>query len=382
MPRLPIALFTCLLAAEVSAGPSAAAGPQAPAPASPSRQPAAASPKKWGRFDLDASLAQLSKGELSACASQLVGPSGHADCDVGTEADRITRVQLAWDDARAGSQDLIALRLSFDPAVAPSMTNLEWQLTQSWGAPVLEQLRRERNHKLFTLQWEDAEHRATLEAGAPVTQPSRAMSLTFERKQPVLGGDLSGLKPRPFPGFHLRWVRRVDWGDGPFAVVYGTSLSPWQEALGESGPHWAGQRNYVGIWHLEPQQGDRRKRWRTVWERIAGGDEDEDPQRVLRVDVRDVTGDGAPDVIIEFSCDTCNRTANEVMLKTVRAGKLVDLLNKRDLFRAVVELDAGKVRIREPEEREDGRSATTVSTYAYDRSKGTFVLAREEHVEN
>src|SRR6267142_2565489 len=195
MRRLLIALFSCIAAAP------AWAAPQAP------RQPQPASPRKWGRFDLDAPLAQLAKGDLSACASQLVGQSGHADCDVGTEGDRITRVQLAWDEARPGTQELIALRLSFDPAVAPSMTNLEWQLTQSWGAPVLEQLRRERNHKLFTLQWEDADHRATLEAGAPVTQPSRAVSLTFERKPPVLGGELAGLKPRPFPGFHLRWVR-------------------------------------------------------------------------------------------------------------------------------------------------------------------------------
>jgi len=71
-----------------------------------------------------------------------------------------------------------------------------------------------------------------------------------------------------------------------------------------------------------------------------------------------------------------------VALKTVRAGKLVDLLIKRDLFRATIDLEPGRLRIREPEEREDGRAATTVTTYAYDRSKGAFVLSREEHVEN
>ena len=63
-------------------------------------------------------------------------------------------------------------------------------------------------------------------------------------------------------------------------------------------------------------------------------------------------------------------------MKTVRAGKLVDLLSKRDLYRAQVELAPGRVRIREPEGEDD--QGLTVSTYAYDRGKGAFVLAREE----
>jgi hypothetical protein len=179
----------------------------------------------------------------------------------------------------------------------------------------------------------------------------------------------------------LRWVRRVEWEGSPFAVVYGTSLSPAQEALGEAGGGWTAQRNYVGIWHLEPAANGRR-RWHPLWDRVTGGEDEDDPQRVLRIQTRDVTGDGAPDVMVEFSCESCGRTANEVVLKTLRAGKLVDLLAKRDLFRATVELDPGRVRIREPEDREDGRAAATVSTYSYDRSKGAFVLAREEHVEN
>ena len=65
-------------------------------------------------------------------------------------------------------------------------------------------------------------------------------------------------------------------------------------------------------------------------------------------------------------------------MKTVRAGKPVDLLVKRDLFRAQVELSPGTVRIREPEGEDD--EGSTVSTYAYDRGKGAFVLAREERV--
>jgi hypothetical protein len=66
------------------------------------------------------------------------------------------------------------------------------------------------------------------------------------------------------------------------------------------------------------------------------------------------------------------------MVKTVRAGKLVDLLVKRDLFHAQVEMVPGTVRIREPDGEED--QGATVSTYAYDRGKGAFVLAREERL--
>ena len=57
-----------------------------------------------------------------------------------------------------------ALPVWFSRTVA-ALTDLEWQLTRGWGPPVLEQLRREGNQKVFTLQWEDPEHRTTLEAG-------------------------------------------------------------------------------------------------------------------------------------------------------------------------------------------------------------------------
>jgi len=82
-------------------------------------------------------------------------------------------------------------------------------------------------------------------------------------------------------------------------------------------------------------------------------------------------------VIVELSCETCGATADELIVKTIRAGKLVDLLAKRDLYRARVELGLGLVRIRVPEGEDD--QGSTVSTYSYDRGKGTFVLAREEH---
>jgi len=65
-------------------------------------------------------------------------------------------------------------------------------------------------------------------------------------------------------------------------------------------------------------------------------------------------------------------------VKTIRAGKPVDLLAKRELYRAQVELAQGTVRIREPDGNDE--EGSTVSTYAYDRGKGAFVLAREERV--
>jgi hypothetical protein len=89
-----------------------------------------------------------------------------------------------------------------------------------------------------------------------------------------------------------------------------------------------------------------------------------------------VTGDNTPDLVVELSCETCGGTADEVIVKTVRAGRLIDLLAKRDLYRAKVEVIPGQVRIREPEGEDD--QGLTVSTYAYDRGKGAFVLAREE----
>ena len=77
-----------------------------------------------------------------------------------------------------------------------------------------------------------------------------------------------------------------------------------------------------------------------------------------------------------LTCETCGASATELLVKTVRAGKLVDLLAKRDLYRAQVDLSPGQVRIREPEGEDD--QGSTVSTYSYDRGKGAFVLAREE----
>jgi len=272
--------------------------------------------------------------------------------------------------------ETIALRLEFDPQLAPALTDLEWQLQRGWGPPTLEQLRRERDQKVFTLQWEDADHRATLEAAGALAQPSRAIAVVLERKQVPLSGEFTALHPRPFPGFRVRWIRRLDYEGQLHAVLWGTSLSPAQEAMGESSQAWATQRNYVGLWKLEPATNTRPRRWKPLWERTTGGDDEDEPQRVLYVDTRDVTGDGSPDIEIELSCETCGPTADELIIKTVRAGKLVDLLSKRDLYRARVELLQSQVRIREPEGEDD--QGATVSTYAYDRGKGAFVLAREE----
>ena len=347
--------------------------PQPPRPTAPAAQ---VSVRRFGRFDLDLPFSAVrSMPDLRDCAAALAGPTGHADCALPKGPDNLARVQLAWEEGRNGPE-LIALRLLFDPQLAPPLTDLEWQLTRGWGSPSLEQLRRDREQKFFTLQWEDAEHRATLEAQGPLLQPSRATAVVLERKQAPLSGEFVTLHPRPFPGFRLRWLRRVEWEGQVHAVLWGTSLTPAQEAMGERTAAWASQRNYVGIWKLEPATATRPRRWKPLWERTTGDDDEQDPQRILSVDTRDVTGDGAADVEVELSCETCGPTADEVIVKTVRAGKLVDLLSKRDLYRAQVDMGAGQVRIREPEGEDD--QGATVSTYAYDRGKGAFVLAREE----
>jgi hypothetical protein len=363
------------------AGPGAppqASGPPSPrGPAGPA-QGAGQFPvpvSRFGRFDLDVPLAQLAKlTELKACAEALTAPAGHAECALPPNDDKLGRVQLAWEDTKPLGE-LIALRLLYDPAMAPPLTDVEWLLTRGWGPPMLEQLRRERDQKIFTLQWEDPEHRTTLEAAGPFGQGSRVVALVIERKPKPLPGDLASLRPRPFPGLRVRSVRRVEWDGQPHAVLWGTSLSAAQEVLGETGTAWGQQRSYVGIFRLDAATDKHPKRWRPLWERVSGEDED-DPQRVLRVDTRDVTSDGSPDVEVQLSCTGCGNTASEVLVKTVRAGKLVDLLARKDLYRAQVDLLAGKVRIREP----DGEDGTTVTTYAYDRGKGAFVLAREERV--
>lgn len=346
-----------------------------PRPASPPIVP----PRRFGRFDLDMPAAQFrAMPELKACAEALSAPGGRADCALPPDVDRLERVQLAWEDTRNGPE-LSALRLVFDPQLAPALTDLEWQLTRGWGPPSLEQLRRERDQKFFTLQWEDAEHRATVEAQGTMLQPSRAVAVVLERRPMALAGELSALHPRPFPGFRVRSARRLEWDGQPHALLWGTSLTPAQEAMGELSAAWATQRNYVGLWKLEAAPALRPRRWKPLWERTTGGEDDDDgqePQRILYVESRDVTGDGSPDVEVALTCETCGASANELLVKTVRAGKLVDLLAKRDLYRAQVDLLPGQVRIREPEGEDD--QGSTVSTYAYDRGKGAFVLAREE----
>jgi hypothetical protein len=348
--------------------------PQPPAVGQAVKPPPAVSPRRFGRFDLDQPFAQLrAMPDLKPCAEALAAPTGHAECALARGADNLGRVQIAWEEGRNGP-DVLALRLIFDPQLAPALTDLEWQLTRGWGPPVLEQLRRDRDQKVFTLQWEDAEHRATLEAGGPLAQPSRAIAVVLERRPLPLSGELAALHPRPFPGFRIRSLRRVEWDGQAHVLLWGTSLSPAQEAMGEGSAAWPIQRNYVGLWRLEPATAQRPRRWKPLWER-ATGDEDE-PQRILYVDARDVTGDGVPDIEVELSCETCGSTASELIVKTVRAGKLVDLLSKPDLYRAEVEFRPNQVRIREPEGEDD--QGTTVSTYSYDRGKGAFVLAREE----
>lgn len=327
---------------------------------------------RFGTFDLDGTAATLAQlPELRACAEVFGRPAGTADCALGPNDESLARLQAAWEATKPGGE-LVALRLVFDPLKAPPLTELEWQLTRAWGPPALEQLRRDKDLKIFTLQWEDGEHRATLEASAPASQPSRAVVVTLERKPHALTGDLAGLKPRPFPGLRLRLAKRLDWEQSTWALVWGTSLSPVQELLREASPAWAQQRNYVGLWHLE-ERGRGPKRWRPAWERTIGEEED-DPQRVRRLEVRDITGDSTADVILELTCQSCGQTASELLVKTLRAGKLVDLLGKQLLHASTDLGTVGMVRIQESE----GDGAVKVSSYAYERGKGAFVLAREE----
>jgi hypothetical protein len=348
------------------------------APSTPLQRPPPPSPppRRFGSFDLDMPFAALrALPALHDCEAALAGFSGHADCALPRDADKLARAQIAWEEGKNGPE-IVALRLIFEPHAAPLMTDLEYQLTRSWGPPALEQLRRDREMKFFTLEWEDAEHRATLEAQGLLTQPSHAVAVIIERKQLPLAGEFAALHPRPFPGFRVRWVRKLEYEGQTHALLWGTSLSPAQQAMGEQSPAFLNQRNYVGLWRLEPGTASRPRRWRPLWERTTGGDDDDEPQRILHVEARDVTNDGSPDVLVELTCDTCADTIDELIVKTVRAGKLVDLLSKRDLYRAQVDLGAGQVRIREPEGEDD--QGMTISTYSYDRGKGAFVLAREE----
>lgn len=382
VPIAPFAAQTNAAAPPPSAQqpPGSLPAPAQPAPpgpqAAPPPRPQPPIPvSRFGRFDLDAPLPQVARmPELKACAASLSAVRGHADCALPPSDDKLSRVQLAWEESKAGGE-LIALRLLFDPALAPPLTDLDWQLRHGWGPPMLEQLRREGSQKIFTLQWEDPEHRTTLEGMSLLGQGPRVTALVIERKPRLPGGDLATLRPRPFPGLRVRLVRKIEWEGQPYAVLWGTSLTPAQEALGEAGQVWSQQRSYVGVFRLEPATEKRPRRWRVLWERICGEDED-DPQRILGVETRDITLDGAPDVSVELACATCGSSVSEVLVKTVRAGKLVDLLARNNLYRASVELSAGTVRIREPE----SEDTSTVTTYAYDRSKGAFVLAREERV--
>src|SRR5690349_9471320 len=81
--------------------PPGAAPPRAPAapPAPPA--PAPVAPRRFGRFDLDQPKDQLAHlPDLKDCAEALAASSGHADCAVPRDPDRIGRVQIAWEDSR------------------------------------------------------------------------------------------------------------------------------------------------------------------------------------------------------------------------------------------------------------------------------------------
>src|SRR5438067_1998079 len=106
--------------------PPGAVAPRAPAtpPPPPGLPPVA--PRRFGRFDLDQPKEQLARlPDLKDCAEALSASSGHADCAVPRDPDRIGRVQIAWEDSRPGGE-IVALRLRLDSALAPALTDLGW----------------------------------------------------------------------------------------------------------------------------------------------------------------------------------------------------------------------------------------------------------------
>src|SRR5207248_2349042 len=109
------------------------------------------------------------------------------------------------------------------------------------------------------------------------------------------------------------------------ALLWGTSLTPAQEAMGDKSAAWPSQRNYVGLWKLEPATATRPRRWRPLWERITGGDADDEdePQRVLYVDVRDVTGDGTPAVEV-IACRHGKEVSASALARARRDGEEED----------------------------------------------------------
>src|SRR6266851_2442918 len=67
--------------------------------------PPAVAPRRFGRCDLDQPKEQLARlPDLKDCADALLPASGHADCAVPRDPDRIARVQIAWEDSKAGGE--------------------------------------------------------------------------------------------------------------------------------------------------------------------------------------------------------------------------------------------------------------------------------------
>src|SRR4029077_12918899 len=112
---------------------------------------------RFGRFDLDMPMAQLrAMPELSECADALAPASGRADCTLPRAADSVARIQLAWEETRTGGE-IVALRLIFDPQLAPALTEFEWQLARGWGPPTPQPVRPHPQQKVFTVECDERE---------------------------------------------------------------------------------------------------------------------------------------------------------------------------------------------------------------------------------
>ena len=369
-----MALFA-LLSTLLAAAP-ALKSPAPPAKPAPPLVPSGPVVRRYAFVGLDVTPAELAAaiglatGPLGiavatgqqppSCLADTPHPSGRLDCKLPENAAHLERVQALWDADR-----VVTARALFD-AKAPPAANVVKDLVVEWGPPSRE-VRLWRDER-WIVEWEDGERKATLESHGRHWD-ERPVALTLERKPPALTGELSSLRLHPFAPFRLNLARRVDYDGVPHALVWGTSLSAAEEAAGPEAS--SAERGYVAIYRFDKAT----RRWHALWD-LATGD-DETGVRLAGVEVEDVSADGLPDLVVRLACKDCGASASEVYVKTVRGGRVVDLLAKRDLYRAEVKLARGEIRLIEPADQSGGNSGTT-AVYGYDRGKGTFVLMREE----
>ncbi len=286
--------------------------------------------------------------------------TGRLECALPDSVLHAARAQVLWNDGKVE-----IARFLFGTASGPAHEVVK-DLIRVWGNPSRE-ITLLREHR-WLVEWDDAEHRATLESEGP-RHEERPVVVTLERKPPQPTAEFTTLRLHPFAPFRLKGLRRVEYDGVLHASVWGTSLTAAEEATGTAASGTT-ERGYAAIYRYDRAT----HRWHALWELTLG--EEDEPTRLLGVEVSDVSGDGNLDLVLRLACHDCGAAASEIYVKTVRAGRVVDLLAKHDLYRATVQLSHGEIRINEPGS--SGDAAGTTAVYAYDKAKGTFVLMREE----